>query len=295
MTLGQPRYFTGKLCRNGHNTWRATANWTCGACSAVGGTKQSAARTASRASRVRVRREFNSVPFKSGPDHKNSGPRAVAKAAGNKRYFDGRPCKVGHIAERLTSSRECVMCAAPKLAALAERTRADVPACQARAKASRGKNSPRVRQNWVKWYAENRDAVLAKAAERWKKAQPERDRLAAIREANKRPVKSVAAQKWRKNNPEMVRACYRRRRARERGLEGHHTAQDVANLHKLQKGKCAFCRISLQHGVHVDHIMPVAAGGTDWPSNLQLLCPTCNRSKGAKHPIDWARSKGLLL
>jgi 5-methylcytosine-specific restriction protein A len=33
---------------------------------------------------------------------------------------------------------------------------------------------------------------------------------------------------------------------------------------------------------HVDHIMPVAAGGTDHPSNLQALCQSCNLAKAAR-------------
>lgn len=34
--------------------------------------------------------------------------------------------------------------------------------------------------------------------------------------------------------------------------------------------------------VHVDHITPQAAGGSDAPSNLQALCQSCNLSKGSK-------------
>lgn len=33
---------------------------------------------------------------------------------------------------------------------------------------------------------------------------------------------------------------------------------------------------------HVDHIVPVARGGANDPSNYQALCARCNKSKGAK-------------
>ena len=36
--------------------------------------------------------------------------RAEAKAAGLKRYFKGVPCKQGHLAERLVSTKHCVEC-----------------------------------------------------------------------------------------------------------------------------------------------------------------------------------------
>jgi 5-methylcytosine-specific restriction endonuclease McrA len=31
----------------------------------------------------------------------------------------------------------------------------------------------------------------------------------------------------------------------------------------------------------------LARGGTSDPENLQLLCPRCNCSKGAKDPQEW--------
>jgi 5-methylcytosine-specific restriction endonuclease McrA len=37
--------------------------------------------------------------------------RAEAKAAGLKRYYTGKPCKRGHMTERLTSNLTCVECA----------------------------------------------------------------------------------------------------------------------------------------------------------------------------------------
>lgn len=34
---------------------------------------------------------------------------------------------------------------------------------------------------------------------------------------------------------------------------------------------------------HVDHIIPISAGGSEWDvSNLELSCPACNLKKGAK-------------
>ena len=39
----------------------------------------------------------------------------------------------------------------------------------------------------------------------------------------------------------------------------------------------------------IDHIVPVAAGGSDDPENLATACAPCNRSKGAKSLAEWAR------
>lgn len=66
-------------------------------------------------------------------------------------------------------------------------------------------------------------------------------------------------------------------------------------LGELQRWKCAVCRASLKAGYDLDHIMPLARGGTNESSNLQLLCVPCNRRKHTKHPVDFMRSRGFLL
>lgn len=36
--------------------------------------------------------------------------RAAAQASGLKRYFTGKPCKHGHVAERQVSDKQCLDC-----------------------------------------------------------------------------------------------------------------------------------------------------------------------------------------
>jgi 5-methylcytosine-specific restriction endonuclease McrA len=42
------------------------------------------------------------------------------------------------------------------------------------------------------------------------------------------------------------------------------------------------CGRSILGGYHIDHIVPIAKGGTSERRNLQLLAPICNLRKGAK-------------
>jgi hypothetical protein len=54
------------------------------------------------------------------------------------------------------------------------------------------------------------------------------------------------------------------------------------------QGRCVFCDkdlsglLSVQEGVHFDHIVPLNLLGTNDPSNFQLLCEQCNLQKSGR-------------
>jgi len=48
---------------------------------------------------------------------------------------------------------------------------------------------------------------------------------------------------------------------------------------------CWYCGQKLCGQIHLDHIVPVSAGGLDDISNLALACEFCNMAKG-DHPVD---------
>ncbi|GAC1376885.1 MAG: hypothetical protein NVSMB4_06000 [Acidimicrobiales bacterium] len=52
---------------------------------------------------------------------------------------------------------------------------------------------------------------------------------------------------------------------------------------------CRYCGLPAAGGVvqlHIDHVIPVAMGGTNDASNLTAACPDCNRGKRASMPSD---------
>ena len=76
------------------------------------------------------------------------------------------------------------------------------------------------------------------------------------------------------------------------------TANDISRMIEQQGGRCKApgCVADISTGnYHVDHVVPIAAGGTHEPGNVQLLCPGCNLSKGAKMPETFARERGRLF
>lgn len=100
---------------------------------------------------------------------------------------------------------------------------------------------------------------------------------------------------WRDRNQEKVRACRSNAKAIRRAAYGRLTANIIPRLFKLQRGKCACCGKPLGDNYHLDHIMPIALGGTNIDSNVQLLRAECNHQKHAKHPVDFMRQRGFLI
>ncbi len=116
----------------------------------------------------------------------------------------------------------------------------------------------------------------------------------AYRAANRHLARANTAA-WSAANPlrrQATRAAYR---ARKRGAEGSYKAEDISRLLTLQRGRCAVCAASLKAGYHIDHVQPLALGGSNDRTNLQLLCPPCNLSKGPKDPLVFANARGKLF
>jgi len=186
--------------------------------------------------------------------------RVAALACGEKMYFTGKPCKRGHVAPRRVDSYSCSEC-------LRERTEAWAKKNPNRAKeidhAWKRKNAGRLAQRHAAYAEKNRDALRA-----YNKA-------------------------WASRNSERVRNANRKRRARLNG--GVLSANIEMVLRELQRGRCAVCCRRLGGNTHLDHIMPLALGGTNTDTNAQLLCRSCNQRKHAKHPVQFMQEQGYLL
>lgn len=196
---------------------------------------------------------------------------ALAKACGSKHYFTGKPCVNGHIEPRHTSNGTCIECTRIRVKIWAS----DHPDRMAEL-------APARRMKAALDYA--RDPQ--KYADRTRRSRSKN--LEAYRERERR---------YRLEHSDEHRSRVRNRRARIKGNTGTHNASDVEVILVRQKFKCAECgkSVRMKTDRHVDHIMPIALGGSNWPSNLQILCPFCNQSKGARHPADFARKMGRLI
>jgi CRISPR/Cas system Type II protein with McrA/HNH and RuvC-like nuclease domain len=141
------------------------------------------------------------------------------------------------------------------------------------------------------YYAKNKDALRARRV-----ANPEKMRAArkAYRERHKERS-DAQRDSWKARNPQRQKLYKQNRRARKQNADGSLSPGLKEKLFALQKGKCACCGEPLGARYHMDHIMPLALGGTNTDDNIQLLRGRCNQQKHIKHPIDYMQEKGLLL
>ena len=139
--------------------------------------------------------------------------------------------------------------------------------------------------------AKNAKLLKEKRAEKYYQ-DPEKFRKRATDYRRSHPEK---LKEYNRNNKHKLHAHYHKRRARKIAAGGHYSGDDILNLLKRQKNKCLVCKTDISKKYHIDHVMPLALGGTNFITDIQLLCPFCNLSKGAKHPIEFMQSRGFLL
>lgn len=209
--------------------------------------------------------------------------RSDAKSAGLKRYFTGRPCSKGHSAERTVCDHACVECSRRKSAAASKKP--DRMAYMREYQRDYRNAHP----DRIKATRDCQDkSRLAEHARARRAQNPEPHKAALRRSFQKHKATRLAETRaWKAANKQATSNHMRAAKAKRRAAEGSFTRDDVETMLVEQCGVCAACPANISESYHVDHMTPLARGGTNWPDNLQLLCPACNRSKGAKTMAEW--------
>jgi hypothetical protein len=167
---------------------------------------------------------------------------------GLKRYFTGKPCCNGHIAERQTSNRGCVVC---------------IPMRDAPYRKAHPEMCAAATARWRKANHEKYSAYMTAKATAWGKANPEKFKanMAAYQKAHL----AECAARWAKRHAAKLRAC-----------------PPWADIERIKMIYRTAAVIRVYFPCHVDHIVPLQnsqVSGLHVHQNLQIISVSANCSK----------------
>jgi 5-methylcytosine-specific restriction endonuclease McrA len=139
------------------------------------------------------------------------------------------------------------------------------------------------------WYNANKAVVAARRRERYYanlEAKRADGRIRARKYiAQKRDQCRAATKRWREENPakSLAQCALRRLRINAGPVEEFSRGE----IWDRDKGICHVCSTACDsRRWHLDHIKPLAKGGSHVRSNVAVAHPFCNQSKGASHAIS---------
>ena len=179
---------------------------------------------------------------------------SAARSQGLKRYYTGKPCRRGHIDERMVVDSYCLSCK------------------RQRELTSAGSKAYRRRR-----YVEKRDTILSEAKAQYAITGPKTEYTAKWRKDNAEKIKQ-----YRKDNAGLYayHAASRRRLVRL-------ATPSWADLDRIKAIYLEAARLTVDTGIphHVDHIIPIKhhlVCGLHVPDNLQILKAYDNQTKNNK-------------
>lgn len=98
-------------------------------------------------------------------------------------------------------------------------------------------------------------------------------------------------QRYAEQHPEYAAAKNAARRARMINARGSCSPTQLADRVRFYGNMCVYCGADAET---IDHVIPLARGGSNWPANFRPACHSCNSSKTDKKIAEWIHFRGFL-
>lgn len=96
---------------------------------------------------------------------------------------------------------------------------------------------------------------------------------------------------YRKDNPDLYRISGWKRRVSERSAPGRAAPAQIEARVSFYGRLCWICGCDWdalpKSDQTIDHVIPLARGGSNWPANLRPACRSCNSRKGKTHHKEY--------
>lgn len=154
--------------------------------------------------------------------------------------------------------------------------------------AYRERHRDRVREQQRAYRARNRERLQAEDRQRYLQRRDIQQEAARVKYATDSAFRDAARARSaaRARNPteqmrQRRREAWQRRRARKQGRTAERI--DRALVFERDAGICGICGDAVDPTAwDLDHVTPIAGGGSHTYGNVQVSHPFCNRSKGAR-------------
>lgn len=202
---------------------------------------------------------------------------------GLSKYYTGKPCRRGHIAERYTAGA-CVECVSERKAELYQQNREKVLAYMKVQGAIYRKSNPEKRaENSRKWKVRNRARVNELSKARYARDPDHRRKIAQNSFWRRRESERLRAKEYRQRYKGKINFYTgKRKAARLQRTPAWLTPEDLWLIEQFYETANARTKAT---GVqwHVDHKVPLrgkTVSGLHVPGNLQVILGTENSRKG---------------
>jgi 5-methylcytosine-specific restriction endonuclease McrA len=144
----------------------------------------------------------------------------------------------------------------------------------------------RTREYMKKWRALNREHRNRYKIEYAKRPEQKAHKRAYDRRRYQENGEKIRADviAYNKRNPAKKRAWRLLREWRLKNASGSASDAQVFARLEFYGWRCAYCPGKFEH---LDHVIPVSLGGTNWPANLRPACAKCNLTKSNKRLSEW--------